>query len=205
MSFARSLYLVHFDNTNPLIGFILRYYISTGLSSSTDTQIKQILETVALALHEISIDDDSSGTKSPSPLQRLRRLVSGKRPNSKSDIIVPHSVEHSNEIPVIIIDGFLSREKGPHQQEMWENLAEWAALLIENRVAHVIFVTQHVGAVKVLGKCRLLCMCWYCWPSACKFYTMKKEENFTSNIDELNFVFIRSPHLFVLYILCSTS
>ncbi|RUP43989.1 RNA12 protein-domain-containing protein [Jimgerdemannia flammicorona] len=120
-----------------------------GISSSTETQVKQILETVAVAVHEVTISDESAST-STLALRRLKRLTSGK-PRLKSDKN-ENGIEDENEIPVIVIDGFLAREKGPDHQELWENLAEWAALLVENRVAHVIFVTNHVGAIKVLGK-----------------------------------------------------
>jgi len=125
-----------------------------GLSPSTDTQFKKILETVAIVLQQISVTDGPSYSKESLPaLQRLQQLVgSSQQATDANDDIVSRSIEHSDEIPIVIIDGFLSREKGSHQQEMWENIVEWATLLVENRVAHVIFVTQHVGAVKILGK-----------------------------------------------------
>lgn len=57
-----------------------------------------------------------------------------------------------DDIPVVIIDGFMSREKGPHSKELWTFLAEWAAVLVENHLAHVIFISNNVSASKPLSK-----------------------------------------------------
>jgi hypothetical protein len=57
-----------------------------------------------------------------------------------------------DEIPVIIIDGYMSREKGPHAKELWTFLADWAAVLVENHIAHVVFLSNNVAASKPLSK-----------------------------------------------------
>lgn len=57
-----------------------------------------------------------------------------------------------DDIPVVIIDGYMSREKGPHTKEFWTFLADWAAVLVENHVAHVIFISNNVTASKPLSK-----------------------------------------------------
>lgn len=57
-----------------------------------------------------------------------------------------------DDIPVVIIDGYMSREKGPHAKEFWTYLADWAAVLVENHVAHVIFISNNVTASKPLSK-----------------------------------------------------
>ncbi|KAF9913269.1 mitochondrial escape protein 2 [Linnemannia zychae] len=57
-----------------------------------------------------------------------------------------------DEIPVIVIDGYMSREKGPHAKELWTYLADWAAVLVENHIAHVVFLTNNVTASKPLAK-----------------------------------------------------
>jgi hypothetical protein len=56
------------------------------------------------------------------------------------------------DIPVVIIDGYMSRDKGPHSKELWTFIAEWAAVLVENHVAHVIFISNNVTASKPLSK-----------------------------------------------------
>ncbi|KAF9354019.1 mitochondrial escape protein 2 [Mortierella sp. AD094] len=57
-----------------------------------------------------------------------------------------------DDIPVIVIDGYMSREKGPQAKELWTFIANWAAVLVENHVAHVIFVSNSVSASKPLSK-----------------------------------------------------
>jgi len=57
-----------------------------------------------------------------------------------------------DDIPVVVIDGYMSREKGPHAKELWTFLADWAAVLVENHVAHVIFISNNVTASKPLSK-----------------------------------------------------
>lgn len=57
-----------------------------------------------------------------------------------------------DDIPVVVIDGYMSREKGPHAKELWTFMADWAAVLVENHVAHVIFISNNVTASKPLSK-----------------------------------------------------
>ncbi|KAF9921133.1 mitochondrial escape protein 2 [Linnemannia zychae] len=57
-----------------------------------------------------------------------------------------------DDIPVVIIDGYMSREKGAHAKDLWTFLADWAAVLVENHVAHVIFISNNVSASKPLSK-----------------------------------------------------
>ncbi|KAF8962253.1 mitochondrial escape protein 2 [Entomortierella lignicola] len=57
-----------------------------------------------------------------------------------------------DDIPVIVIDGYMSREKGPQAKEFWTFIADWAAVLVENHVAHVIFISNSVAASKPLSK-----------------------------------------------------
>ncbi|KAF9927352.1 mitochondrial escape protein 2 [Linnemannia zychae] len=57
-----------------------------------------------------------------------------------------------DEIPVVVIDGYMSREKGPHAKGLWTYLADWAAVLAENHIAHVVFLTNNVSATKPLSK-----------------------------------------------------
>ncbi|KAG0042886.1 mitochondrial escape protein 2 [Gryganskiella cystojenkinii] len=57
-----------------------------------------------------------------------------------------------DDIPVVVIDGYMCREKGPHAKELWTVLADWAAVLVENHVAHVVFISNNVSASKPLSK-----------------------------------------------------
>jgi hypothetical protein len=87
---------------------------------------------------------------SGSPNRRLTKAKRHRREMSSDDNNVECDPE---EIPVIVIDGYMSREKGPHAKELWTYLADWAAVLVENHIAHVIFLTNNVSASKPLAKC----------------------------------------------------
>ncbi|KAG0655356.1 mitochondrial escape protein 2 [Rhodotorula mucilaginosa] len=54
-------------------------------------------------------------------------------------------------LPVVVIKGFAA--KGDAMQEkLWDVLSEWAAVLVENQVAHVIFTSDSVTTTKPLAK-----------------------------------------------------
>ncbi|KAF9585237.1 mitochondrial escape protein 2 [Lunasporangiospora selenospora] len=153
-----------------------------GLSATFEGQLKKILDTLTIAIQQSSPTRDMSnispeaimkkieltmeekarraGTTSTSStdsavtklaLERIRkggkdRIRLRKRDSEESKWCDP------DDIPVVIIDGFMSRGKGPHTQELWTFLADWAAVLVENHVAHVIFVSNNVAAAKPLSR-----------------------------------------------------
>lgn len=54
-------------------------------------------------------------------------------------------------LPVVVIKGFAT--KGDKMQEvLWDVMSEWAAVLVENQVAHVIFTADSVTTMKPLAK-----------------------------------------------------
>jgi hypothetical protein len=61
-----------------------------------------------------------------------------------------HDKDHT-QLPIVIIDNYLYRESSVNTA-LWDELAEWAALLVENGIAHVVFVSANVGITKSLGK-----------------------------------------------------
>lgn len=90
--------------------------------------------------------------------EHLHVLNLGTKGKSKDKKALAKEQEERNkrcdpdDIPVVIIDGFMSREKGPHSKELWTFIAEWAAVLVENHLAHVIFISNNVSASKPLSK-----------------------------------------------------
>lgn len=56
-----------------------------------------------------------------------------------------------DELPIIVIKGYLHKEAGK-RDDLWDALAEWAALLVENQMAHVIFESDNIAVTKPLGK-----------------------------------------------------
>ncbi|KAL1924976.1 uncharacterized protein VTP21DRAFT_4630 [Calcarisporiella thermophila] len=110
----------------------------TGLSASSESLIKQILETTALALHDITPTKHSVEAQG----EKKRKQSLSTEEELKLDL---------DDIPVVVIDGFLLREKSGFK-EMWDSLAEWAAVLVENHVAHVVFVSNNVQANKTISR-----------------------------------------------------
>ncbi|BGP28115.1 mitochondrial escape protein 2 [Rhodotorula toruloides] len=54
-------------------------------------------------------------------------------------------------LPVVVIKGFAA--KGEAKQEiLWDVLSEWAAVLVENQIAHVIFTSDSVTLAKPLAR-----------------------------------------------------
>lgn len=133
-----------------------------NLASSPDSQIKAILETVAIALRDVVPNEKEERRRAEEEaqreniIQRLKNLVTGRR---LAEVIKEKNEEEERDedkldeksIPIVVIDNFMYRETAKNAT-LWEELAEWAALLIENGIAHVVFVTSNPGVMKILGK-----------------------------------------------------
>ncbi|CAG8456689.1 1634_t:CDS:10 [Paraglomus brasilianum] len=110
----------------------------TGFTSTTDAEVKQILDVLALALHRIA----------PDALTKRSR-----RPNRSSPGLYKSSIVDtydSDDIPILVIDSYMTKDKESH--ELWEHLTKLAVFLIENRVAHVIFASSNTAINKTLSK-----------------------------------------------------
>ncbi|KAE8209070.1 hypothetical protein CF327_g6902 [Tilletia walkeri] len=61
------------------------------------------------------------------------------------------SIEAGYDVPVVVVKHFC--HKGVKQPLLWSALSEWAAELVTNQIAHVVFVSDHqVSANKELSK-----------------------------------------------------
>jgi hypothetical protein len=123
-----------------------------GLSTSPDNQIKQILEIAAIALRKVSADIEAQrqANSDDSDLPWWKKLFyqveQTKEKKAKDD-----GSDDFSDLPIVIIDNYLFRESSV-TSTLWDELAEWAAVLVENGIAHVIFVSANVGISKSLGK-----------------------------------------------------
>ncbi|KAG0334793.1 mitochondrial escape protein 2 [Podila horticola] len=151
-----------------------------GLSATFEGQLKKILDTLTIAIQQSSPTNGMSnvspeaimkkieatleeksrraeGTARGEHLHVLNMGSKGKGKNKDKKALDKDQEERSKwcdpeDIPVVIIDGYMSRDKGPHSKELWTYIAEWAAVLVENHLAHVIFVSNNVTASKPLSK-----------------------------------------------------
>ncbi|KAI9348343.1 RNA12 protein-domain-containing protein [Pilaira anomala] len=129
-----------------------------GLSSSPDSQMKSILETVAIALRDVvpSEKDRRKQAEEDEKEENLWKRIKNTFIGSKKILSEKEEREKEEEldeknIPIVVIDNYMCRETAKNAV-LWEELAEWAALLIENGIAHVVFVTSNASVMKNLGK-----------------------------------------------------
>ncbi|KAF9428204.1 mitochondrial escape protein 2 [Podila epigama] len=145
-----------------------------GLSATFEGQLKKILDTLTIAIQQASPTKDMNNVSPEAIMKRIEQTLEEKKLRAdknaeggctpaetfKAKRAAKKKIKQQEEsgwcdpddIPVIVIDGYMSREKGPHAKELWTFLAEWAAVLVENHVAHVIFITNNVAASKPLAK-----------------------------------------------------
>ncbi|KAF9975836.1 mitochondrial escape protein 2 [Actinomortierella ambigua] len=149
----------------------------TGLSATFEGQIKKILDTLTVAIIQSSPTSEMSSLSPEAIMKKIEATIEEKERRAAAKAASPESPEQfgkqsllrkrktkskqhveksswcdPDDIPVIVIDGFMCKEKGAHAKELWTLLAEWAAVLVENHLAHVVFVTNNVTASKPLAK-----------------------------------------------------
>ncbi|KAI8989554.1 RNA12 protein-domain-containing protein [Pilobolus umbonatus] len=135
----------------------------TNFTSSSDSQMKDILETVAIALRNIVPSEREARERAEEEkargnlFDRIKNYIKGVEAVKKSEKeSISNEVDSDDEwdeenIPIVVIDNYMYRDTGKNSY-LWEELAEWAALLIENEVAHVIFVSSNASVMKSLSK-----------------------------------------------------
>jgi hypothetical protein len=123
-----------------------------GLSTTPDSQIKQILETAAIALRKVSADLEAEreADSNHDALPWYKKLFY-KMEKLEKELPQDDGVKDHSDLPIVIIDNYLYRESSVNSV-LWNELAEWAAVLVENGIAHVVFVSANVGITKNLGK-----------------------------------------------------
>ncbi|KAF9116865.1 mitochondrial escape protein 2 [Mortierella sp. AM989] len=146
-----------------------------GLSATFEGQLEKILDALTIAIQQISPTKGMSNVSPETIMKKIETTIEEKsrraelevsgecmhieNAESKRAAKAKEKKEHAHhhwcdpdDIPVIVIDGYMSREKGPQAKELWTFLADWAAVLVENHVAHVIFISNNVSASKPLSK-----------------------------------------------------
>ncbi|KAG1501423.1 hypothetical protein G6F47_003208 [Rhizopus delemar] len=127
-----------------------------NFASSPDSKMKDILETVAVALRDMIPSEKEARLQTKKKQQTKWKKVKNLVLNKKSNTARENEEEDEDEldqkcIPVVVIDNYMYRETSKNAI-LWEQLAEWAALLIENSIAHVIFISSNASVMKALAK-----------------------------------------------------
>ncbi|KAL7753995.1 mitochondrial escape protein 2 [Sorochytrium milnesiophthora] len=117
-----------------------------GISSTTENQLKMILDCAAVALSRIVSE---------------HRTEEQHHGSSSSSHHGPHDdrARMYPRYPVVVLDNFLKDKPGKDFSYIYNMLAEWGAWLVENQIAHVLVVGGtgqrgggEVGVRRVLGK-----------------------------------------------------
>jgi hypothetical protein len=106
--------------------------VKAGFSETLDTQVNKILHTTTNALKEIGL---SSRTKHDKDAQLSEDAYLEAHPENR---------------PVIVIDNFL--HKNEEMTIVYDKMADWAASLVQNNIAHVIFLTSDASYSKPLSR-----------------------------------------------------
>ncbi|KAK6528723.1 mitochondrial escape protein 2 [Orbilia ellipsospora] len=106
---------------------------AAGLSETLETQFSKILQNTGTALKQIALSE---------------------RTKEDKDALLNDDEwleAHPEKRPVVVIDNFLHRNDAVGEK-IYQRLSDWAALLVQANVAHVIFMTNDVSFSKQLAK-----------------------------------------------------
>ncbi|KAH3681708.1 hypothetical protein WICPIJ_007310 [Wickerhamomyces pijperi] len=110
----------------------------SGFSETKDTQFRNMLSTALMSIRRISL----SGYKP----------VVGSGENEVNIKEEDYLQQHPEKKPVIVIDRFTTVNKNEGNSFTYKELSDWAAMLISMNIAHVIFLTEDVGAYQMLSE-----------------------------------------------------
>ncbi|KAB5585489.1 RNA12 protein [Coniochaeta sp. 2T2.1] len=106
--------------------------VKANFSETLESQITKILQTSAVALKNVALDDRNKNDKD-------------------ANLSVDAYLEaHPEKRPVVVIDSFL--HKNEETSLVYDKIAEWAATLVQSNIAHVIFLTNDTSYSKSLTK-----------------------------------------------------
>lgn len=106
--------------------------VKAGFSETLESQVTKILYTAATALKGVAL---------------CERTKKDKDANLSEDAYLD---AHPERRPIVVIDNFL--HKSEEQTIVYEKIAEWAASLVQNNAAQVIFLTNDSSYSKPLSK-----------------------------------------------------
>ncbi|KAJ6439635.1 mitochondrial escape protein 2 [Purpureocillium lavendulum] len=106
--------------------------VKAGFSETLESQVNSILHTTAAALKEVAL--------------------SGRTKKDKDAALSEDAYleAHPERRPVIVIDNFL--HKNDDKAFVYDKIADWAATIVQNNVAHVVFLTSDSAYSKPLSK-----------------------------------------------------
>lgn len=121
-----------------------------GFESSSDTEIRQILDLVEVALGKVSEEVAKQIKSSLKPPLGDDSEVSVQEKPDGTTRTAEVNRGYGN-VPVVVLKGFCTG-KAQNDDYLWDGLADWASRLTEKKIAHVIFTSENVGVGKPLSK-----------------------------------------------------
>ncbi|PNP52970.1 hypothetical protein THARTR1_06485 [Trichoderma harzianum] len=106
--------------------------VKSGFSETLESQLNKILHTTATALKHVALSE---------------RHKTDKDANISEDAYLE---AHPDQRPIIVVDNFL--HKNEDSSIVYDMIAEWAATVVQNNVAHVVFLTSDSAYSKSLTK-----------------------------------------------------
>ncbi|KAM0516061.1 hypothetical protein ACHAPE_005684 [Trichoderma viride] len=106
--------------------------VKSGFSETLESQLNKILHTTASALKSVALST---------------RHKSDKDASLSEDAYLE---AHPEQRPIIVVDNFL--HKNEESSIVYDMIAEWAATIVQNNVAHVVFLTSDSAYSKSLTK-----------------------------------------------------
>lgn len=112
---------------------------SSGFAESPELQFKNMLSLSLYSIRNISLRHFKSV-----------KSIDSDNNNLKED---DYLQQHPEEKPIIIIDHFsrINEHSSTNHDFIYKELAEWAATIVSTKLAHVIFITDDIGATKDLS------------------------------------------------------
>lgn len=107
----------------------------TGLSESKETQFRNMLTTAMVSIRQVALKGYHSTVGSGEDTIHLK----------EEDYLQ----QHPEKKPVIVIDRF--NDKAEMNGFVYKELSDWAAMLVQMNIAHVIFLTETVSPNQLLS------------------------------------------------------
>lgn len=122
--------------------------LKSGLSELVETQIKNMFNLTSQAIRNITL---GSYRKYVSSIEKQNlKLKQGEEPIEiiKEDTFLQQNPQAK---PIIVITKYASKMESNNNDFIYKVLSDWASGLIQNNLAHVIFITSDVGSIAQLN------------------------------------------------------
>lgn len=119
----------------------------SGLSESIETQFKNMFLLTSLAIRNIALADYEKYKNAV--IKKNSKLKDGEEIELlKED---EYLQQHPEAKPIIIVNKFARKSDTNKNDFMYQMIADWTSGLIQNNMAHVIYITSDVGSIQHLN------------------------------------------------------